>query len=112
MTDCIFCKIADGEMNADIVFQNDEVVAFNDLFPKYPTHVVIIPKKHIVSAAELKNEDDMLVGKILRIGAKIAKEKGLTENGFRLLTNTGGDAGQSVQHLHVHLLGGEKLRPI
>lgn len=112
MIDCIFCKIVAKEIKADIVYEETDIVAFNDLYPKYKTHVIIIPTKHLASVAEMQEEDDVLIGKLLRIGARIAQERGLDEGGYRLLTNIGGNAGQSVPHLHVHLLGGEKLRPI
>jgi len=112
MTDCVFCKIIAKQIKADIVYEQDSVVAFNDLYPKYKTHVIIIPVKHLVSVAEMVEADDELVGKLMRVGAKIAGEMGLNEDGYRLLTNIGPNAGQTVQHLHVHLLGGEKLRAI
>lgn len=112
VTDCIFCKYANGGPGADIVFQDEDVFAFKDKFAKYPVHVLIIPKKHIESIANVSFGDDVLIGKLLRIGAQIAKEKGLSEDGFRLLVNKGEHAGQTVQHLHIHLIGGEKLRPI
>lgn len=113
MEDCIFCKLVSEGVGRDIPFEDEDVIAFPDRFPKYKVHILIIPKQHILSSmVESKPEHDMLLGKILRVGAQIAKNKGLFEDGFRLLTNTGGDAGQSVKHLHVHLLGGEKLRPI
>lgn len=112
MLDCIFCKFANGEPGADVVFQDDDVFAFNDKFPKYPVHILIIPKKHIESVAEITTIEDALVGKLLRVGAQIAKEKGLAEGGFRMLVNKGENAGQTVHHLHIHLIGGEKLRPI
>jgi histidine triad (HIT) family protein len=112
MTDCIFCKIAKKEMKADVFYEEDGVVAFNDIYPKYKTHVIIIPEKHLASVAKATQNDDALVGKLLRVGARIAKERGLEKGGYRLLTNVGKNAGQTVQHLHVHLLGGEKLRPI
>jgi len=112
MENCIFCRLVKEGIGRDIPYEDDEVIAFPDIFPKYKTHILIIPKKHIPAVSEAGVNDDALLGKILRVGAKIASEKGLTESGFRLLTNTGNDAGQSVHHLHIHLLGGEKLRPI
>ncbi|MDO8511969.1 MAG: histidine triad nucleotide-binding protein [bacterium] len=112
MSDCVFCKIIAKQIKADIVYEQDGVVAFNDLYPKYKTHVIIIPVKHLVSVAEMQEADDELVGKLMRIGAKIARERGLENGGYRLLTNIGVNAGQTVQHLHIHLLGGEKLRPL
>ena len=113
MEDCIFCKLVSEGVGRDIPFEDAEVIAFPDRFPRYKVHILIIPKKHLLSSvAESRPENDALLGKLLRVGATIAKDKGLVEAGFRLLTNTGGNAGQSVPHLHVHLLGGEKLRAI
>ena len=96
----------------NILYEDDDIVAFPDIFPKYKVHILIIPKKHIPSILDTSSEDDEILGKIFRVGGEIATKKGIAEAGFRLLTNTGEDAGQSVLHLHVHLLGGEKLRNI
>jgi len=112
MEDCIFCKIAAKEIKADVIFEDDEVIAFNDIYPKYPVHVIVIPKKHIKSAAEAQIDDEKLIGHVMRVGAQLAKDKELSERGFRLLTNVGSDAGQTVHHIHFHVLGGEPLRPL
>jgi histidine triad (HIT) family protein len=113
MPECVFCKlIKNGGMSRDAAYEDKDIIAFSDISPKYKVHILIVPKKHIVSVLEASPKNDEILGKILRIGGKIAKEKGLSDKGFRLLTNTGKNAGQSVQHLHVHLLGGEKLRPL
>ena len=103
--DCIFCKIANGEISANKVYEDDGVLAFHDLEPQAPVHILIIPKAHIASAAEIGEAESALAGKLLAAAAKIAGEQGLTQ-GFRLVINCGESAGQSVQHLHVHLLGG------
>ena len=106
--DCIFCKIARNEISSEKVYEDEEVVAFNDLEPQAPVHVLIIPKKHIQSAFEITDENKDIVGKIFVVASKIAREKGL-DNGFRVVNNCGLDGGQTVQHLHFHLLGGRKM---
>ncbi len=111
-TSCVFCRIARHEARADVIVEDDEVLAFPDIAPKYPVHILCIPRRHIPSAASMQPEHDALLGKILRVGASIARERGLGDRGFRLLVNTGPDSGQVVPHLHVHVLGGEPLRPI
>ena len=111
MTDCIFCKIAAKEIPAAIVYEDDEVTAFRDLTPQAPNHVLIIPKKHMENVAELAevDEDGKLAGHIMKTAAKIAADLGLADSGWRLVTNTGEDGGQTVPHLHFHLLGGRKM---
>ncbi len=103
--DCIFCKIASGEIPSTKVYEDDTVVAFNDLDPQAPVHVLIIPKTHISSMAQINAENSGVVAHIFEVAAIIAKEKGL-ENGFRVVSNCGESAGQSVMHLHFHLMGG------
>jgi histidine triad (HIT) family protein len=110
--DCLFCKIARKALPADVVFEDDAVLAFRDIHPKYVVHILIIPKKHLASAAAATSAEDALLGRLLRTGADIAQTQGIAESGFRLLTNTGSHSGQAVDHLHVHLLGGEPLRPL
>ena len=107
--DCIFCRIAKKEIPAKIVYEDKDILAFDDIKPKAKVHVVIIPKKHISSVADLKSEDRELVAQIFMAIRKIAKGKGILETGFRTLLNYGKDAGQTIDHLHFHLLGGEKL---
>jgi len=107
--DCIFCKIAAKEMNADIVFQDDDVIAFRDINPQAPTHVLVIPKRHITNPNDLVEGDDALIGKIVRTGKDIAAKEGLAKNGYRLVFNSGEDAGYSVLHVHLHVLGGRKM---
>ncbi len=108
MADCIFCKIANGEIPSTKVYEDDTVLAFKDLEPQAPVHVLIIPKEHITSAADITPENSMLVAHIFEAAAKIAKQLALT-NGFRLVTNAGEDGQQSVQHLHFHMLGGRAM---
>ena len=108
MSDCIFCKIANKEIKSDIVYEDDRVVAFNDINPHAPVHVLVIPKKHIVGVAEARDEDAELIGHLQLVAAKLAEEKGVAE-GYRIVVNSGPLAGQSVMHLHYHLLGGRRL---
>lgn len=103
--DCIFCKIAAGEIPSTKVYEDDTVVAFNDLDPQAPVHVLIIPKEHIASAAEINESNSAVVAHIFEVAAKIAAEKWL-KDGFRIVNNCGDSAGQSVKHLHFHLMGG------
>ncbi len=106
---CLFCKIAREEIPADVVFSDDQVIAFRDISPKAPTHVLLIPRDHIASAAELADEHGPLLGRLFAAAARVAREAGVVERGFRLVTNAGPGAGQSVNHLHFHLLGGRSL---
>lgn len=106
--DCIFCKIARNEIPSKKLYEDDEIVAFNDLEPQAPVHVLIIPKAHISSAKEITAANSDIIGKIFMVAAKIAKEQGL-DKGYRVVNNCGEDGGQTVQHLHFHLLGGRKM---
>lgn len=106
--DCIFCKIVNGEIPSQKVYEDDLVVAFNDLSPQAPVHILIIPKEHITSCDELNDENCAVVGHIFSVAAKIAKENGLT-NGYRIVNNCGEDGGQTVKHLHFHLMGGRQF---
>ena len=110
MTDCIFCKIAAGEIPADIVFQDEQVTAFRDISPVAPTHILIIPNRHIASTNDLSEADQSLAGRLLGVTALIAEQEGIKESGYRLIMNTGPDAHQVVFHMHLHLLGGQKMR--
>ncbi len=103
--DCIFCKIAKGEIPAAKVYEDDEVFAFKDINPKAPVHFLIIPKKHLASLAHADAGDAALLGKMLALAPRLAREQG-AENGFRVVINTGRDGGQEVAHLHMHILGG------
>lgn len=109
MSDCIFCKIANKEINSDFVYEDDEIIAFKDINPQAPIHILVIPKKHIESIIDLTDEDEMLVGKMYTAVRKIAKKINIEESGFRLIVNCGKDAGQEVPHLHFHILAGKKL---
>ena len=108
MADCIFCKIAAGGIPSTKVYEDEAVLAFKDLDPQAPTHVLIIPKEHIASAADITTENSAVVAHIFEVAAKLSRELGL-DNGFRIVNNCGEDGMQSVQHLHVHMLGGKKM---
>jgi histidine triad (HIT) family protein len=110
MADCLFCSIIEGKIKGDIVYQDDALLAFKDIRPEAPVHVLIVPRKHIESVSSLQPEDVPLVGAIFIAAAKLAKEFGVAENGYRVVVNNGADAGQSVFHLHYHLLGGRSMR--
>lgn len=103
---CLFCRIAAGEIPASIVHQDDRIVAFNDINPQAPMHVLVIPRRHISTLNELSTEDDELVGEIVRRGAAIANARGYGEGGYRTVLNCNADAGQTVFHVHLHVLGG------
>ena len=109
MEDCIFCKIIKKEIPSNIVYEDDEIIAFRDINPLAPVHILVIPKKHISSLLELTEEDEKLIGRIYTVINKIAKEEGIDEKGFRVVVNCGEDGGQEVKHLHFHILGGKKL---
>ena len=111
MADCIFCKIAKKEIPSTVVYEDDQVVAFKDLEPQAPVHVLVIPKKHIASVAALQAEDKELAGHILcQVIPAIAREQGIANSGFRVVANTGAEGGQTVNHLHFHLLGGRSMQ--
>ena len=105
----IFKRIIDGEIDADVVYEDEQCIAFRDVTPQAPTHVLVIPKKEIVSVAEIADEDQGLIGHLYLVIRNVAKELGLAESGYRVVVNTGQDGGQSVNHLHFHLLGGRSL---
>ncbi len=107
--DCLFCKIVNRELPADIVFEDDEVVAFNDISPQAPTHMLIIPKKHIATVNDLTDAEIDLPGKLILRAKAIASEKGIAESGYRLIMNCNEQGGQTVFHVHLHLLGGRQL---
>jgi histidine triad (HIT) family protein len=108
-TDCLFCKIAEGTIPAQIVFQNDEIVAFRDIQPAAPTHILIIPRQHIVNMSEINDQNSALIGRLIQVAADLARAEQIEAGGYRLVSNIGSDGGQSVWHLHFHLLGGRKL---
>jgi histidine triad (HIT) family protein len=109
MRDCVFCKIAEKKIPAKIIHEDDLAVAFEDINPQAPAHTLIIPRKHISTALEIAQEDHVLIGHLFQVGAKIAQDKGIAEKGFRLVMNTNADAGQTVFHIHLHLLGGRAM---
>ena len=109
MEDCLFCKIIKGEIPSTKVYEDEEILAFNDINPAAPIHILVIPKKHITSLAHMGKEDEATVGKIYGVINKIAEEKGFKESGYRVIVNCGKDAGQEVMHLHFHVLAGAKF---
>ena len=110
MKDCIFCKIAKRELPAKIVYEDDESVAFEDIHPKAPTHILIIPRRHLSTFLEASQDDDRLLGRLLLAANSIARQQGIADRGFRLVLNCNSEGGQVVFHLHLHLLGGRTLR--
>lgn len=109
MDNCIFCQIVEGKIPSEKVYEDEDLLAFRDINPVAPVHVLIIPKKHISSLLELTEEDQLLAGKILYGAQKIARQLGLAEKGFRVVNNIGEEGGQTVFHIHFHLLGGRQL---
>jgi histidine triad (HIT) family protein len=111
MTDsCVFCKIVSNEAKATIVYRDEQVTAFRDVRPVAPTHLLIVPNKHIESVGALDVEDEQLIGHLFTVARKLAEEEGISRGGYRLITNTGTDGGQTVFHLHLHLIGGQRMR--
>ncbi len=109
MADCLFCKIIRREIPATLVYEDDRVVAFSDINPQAPTHVLVVPKRHVATLNDIGTEDDQLVGELVRRAAAIAKERGLSAGGYRTVFNTNRGAGQTVFHIHLHLLGGRAM---
>lgn len=107
--DCIFCKIVDKKIPAKIIYEDDLAIAFEDINPKAPVHVLVIPKKHISTSLDINESDNDLVGHMFQVANKIAKDKGIAERGFRLVMNCNKDSGQTVFHIHLHLLGGRHM---
>lgn len=110
MSDCIFCKIIAGEIPARKVFEDDLVVAIEDIAPKAPLHLLLMPKQHFSNCLDMTELDEAVVGHLFRVAGQLARERGLSEGGFRLVQNNGADAGQTVFHLHIHLLAGRELQ--
>ncbi len=106
-TDCLFCKIAAGHIPAEKLYEDDELLAFRDIAPQAPVHFLVIPKKHIQDPTGVVEEDEGLIGRMMRTGSKVARENGITD--FRLVFNNGAEAGQTVFHIHMHVLGGRSL---
>jgi histidine triad (HIT) family protein len=109
MTKCIFCKVARGEAPANLRYEDDEIVAFDDINPKAPVHVLVIPKKHLQSTRDLSEKEDELVGRMIRVAVRVAEKTNILDSGYKIIINTGRDSGQLVDHLHLHLLGGKTL---
>ncbi len=109
MEDCLFCKIVKGEIHSTKVYEDEFVYAFKDINPEAPVHILVIPKKHIESINKIEKEDEELIGKIFTTIKKVAKDQGIAESGYRVVSNCGKDAGQTVMHLHFHILGGKTL---
>jgi len=109
MSDCLFCKIVARTIPAVLVYEDELVVAFDDINPQAPTHSLVIPRKHFTSIAELQNADVMLLGSLMLAANAVAKKKGIADTGYRFVVNTGVDGGQSVFHLHLHVLGGRHM---
>ncbi len=108
--DCIFCKIIKGEIPSEKVYEDELVFAFRDINPVAPVHILIVPKQHLVSVNDITAENSAVAARIFEVAAKIAKEQGISESGYRIVTNSGADSGQTVFHLHFHLLGGRTLK--
>lgn len=109
MSDCLFCKIASGKIPVKVVYEDDRALAFEDINPQAPVHILVIPRKHIPTALDIGEKEGELIGHIFRLAGRIAAEKGISQSGFRLVMNTHADAGQSVYHIHLHVLGGRKM---
>lgn len=107
--DCIFCKIINKEIPAKVAYEDEDVLAFHDINPQAPIHLLIIPKQHIASIMEINKEDDGLLNKVIMVAQKLAKQNNIDTKGFRIVVNTGDDGGQTVSHLHFHILGGRSL---
>ena len=110
MSDCLFCKIIAREVPGSIVYEDERVLAFNDINPQAPTHVLIVPKRHVASLSDLTEDDDRMVGELVRRAAAIARDRGIAAGGYRTVFNTNRDAGQTVFHIHLHLIGGRRLQ--
>jgi histidine triad (HIT) family protein len=106
MEDCIFCRIIKGEMNAVIVYEDEQIIVIRDIAPVAPLHLLLMPRKHVVNSLDLDMEDNALIGHIYQVAALLARENGVADSGFRIVNNNNAGAGQSVFHLHFHLLGG------
>lgn len=109
MSDCIFCRIVRREIPAKVVFEDTQTLAFDDIHPQAPIHTLVIPKRHLASLAETGPDDAPMLGHLLRIGNQIARDKGVADSGFRFVINTGAHGGQTVFHLHIHVLGGRPM---
>ena len=109
MTDCLFCKMANGEIEPDLVYEDDEVIAFRDINPQAPTHVLVVPREHIPTLNDLQPRHAELVGRMFLAAKEVARKEGIQEGGYRTVVNCNRDAGQSVFHIHLHVLGGRHM---
>ncbi|MCE8020238.1 histidine triad nucleotide-binding protein [Halomonas sp. MCCC 1A11036] len=109
MQDCLFCKIAQREIPADIVYEDDQVLAFNDINPQAPTHILVIPKSHIATLNDIEERDQALVGRLPYVAARLAGERGFAADGYRVVMNCNDQGGQTVYHIHMHLMGGRRF---
>ena len=109
MSDCLFCGIVEGKIKGEIVYRDNSIVAFKDINPKAPVHILIVPTKHIATLLDLQEEDKEIVGEIFAVANRLAEQQGVSKGGFRVVANCGAGAGQTVFHLHFHLLGGRSL---
>jgi len=107
--DCVFCKIATGVFDTQFVYQDEKLVAFRDMNPQAPVHILIIPRRHIPQIRQLKGNDDKLVGRMILVAIKLAEQEQISESGYRLVFNCGENGGQEVDHIHLHLFGGRKM---
>ena len=112
MGDCLFCKIRDKEIKSDIVYEDEDVLAFKDVNPQAPAHLLIIPRKHIPTIADVSGADMPLLGEMVKVANELARSEGVADGGYRLVMNCGKDSGQVVFHLHLHLIGGRQLGPM
>ena len=109
MTDCLFCKIIKREIPSDIIYEDDDTVVFADIKPSAPVHFLVVPRRHIGTLADMTAEDTLLAGKLIQTANRVARDKGIADAGYRIVINSGLEAGQEVNHLHLHILGGRKL---
>lgn len=109
MSDCIFCKIIDKKIPARIVYEDEHALAFEDVNPQAPVHTLVIPRKHIPTLLDIKEEDNNLIGHLVKVATKVATDKGIAERGFRVVTNCNPESGQTVYHIHLHVLGGRQM---
>jgi histidine triad (HIT) family protein len=109
MEDCIFCRIAKGEVKSKVIYQDEQAIAFPDINPKAPVHILVVPRKHIVCVSDLAENEEPLMGHLVNIANRLARENGISTSGYRLVINCGPEGGQIVPHLHVHLLGGRQM---
>ncbi len=109
MEDCLFCKIIKGQIPSKILYQDTDIIAFEDISPQAPVHLLIVPKKHISKSLDLQEEDQELIGKVFLVANELARERGIAEDGFRIVLNTNRSAGQTVFHIHFHLIGGRMM---